>query len=153
MFTKVRGRFTGFHGTIEIAERPEDSRVEVEVQTGTIQTNQEQRDTHLRSGDFLEIEKYPKLTFKSKELRFTGGPTLQIVGDLTIKDITREVTLEAEFLGWGPSPTGGNVLSFSARTTIDREDWDMTWNMVVETGGFLVSRKVDLEIDVEAIQQ
>jgi polyisoprenoid-binding protein YceI len=153
MLTKVRGRFTGFDGTIQIAERPEDSSVEVEVETGTIQTNQEQRDTHLRSGDFLEIGKYPKLTFKSTEVRLTGGNSFQIVGDLTIKDITREVTLDAEFLGWGPGPYGAPVMSFSAKTTIDREDWDMTWNMVLETGGFLVSRKVDLEIDVEAILQ
>lgn len=154
MLTKVRGRFTDFDGTIEIAERPQDSRVDVEVEAGTIQTNQEQRDANLRSGDFLEIEQFPKLTFKSKEVRLTGGHTFEIVGDLTIKDVTREVTLDAEFLGWGPGPTGGkNVMSFTARTTIDREDWDMTWNVVVETGGFLVSKRVDLEIDAEAIQQ
>jgi len=153
MLTKVRGRFTGSDGTIEIAERPEDSKVEIEVDTATIQSNQEQRDTHLKSGDFLEVERFPKITFASKELRLTGESTFQLVGDLTIKGVTREVTLDAEFLGWGPSPMGGNVMSFSARTTINREDWDMTWNVVVETGGFLVSKKVDIEIDVEAVQQ
>jgi len=153
MLTKVRGRFTGFDGTIEIAERPEDSKVEVEVDTATIQSNQEQRDTHLKSGDFLEVERFPKITFSSKELRLTGENTFLLVGDLTIKDVTREVTLDAEFLGWGPGPMGGNVMSFSARTTINREDWDMTWNLVVETGGLLVSKKVDIEIDVEAVQQ
>ncbi len=153
MLTKVRGRFTGFEGTIEVAERPEDSRVEVEVETATIQTNQEQRDTHLRSGDFLEIEKYPKLTFKSTEVRLTSENRLQIVGNLTIKNVTRPVTLDAEFLGWGPGPYGAAVMSFAAKTSLDREDWDMTWNMVLETGGLLVSKSVDLEIDVEAILQ
>jgi polyisoprenoid-binding protein YceI len=150
MLAKVRGRFTGFDGTIEIPERPEDSRVEVEVDTATIQTNQEQRDSHLRSGDFLEIEKYPKLTFRSKEVRLTGGNTFQIVGDLTIKDITREVTLDAEFLGFGPALEDRTTMAFEAKTSINREDWDMTWNMVVEAGNFLVGKKVDLEIAVEA---
>jgi len=153
MLTKVRGRFTGFDGTIEIAERPEDSKVEIEVHTATIQSNQEQRDTHLKSGDFLEVERFPKITFASKGFQLSGENTFQLVGDLTIKDITREVTLDAEFLGWGPGPMGGNVMSFSARTTINREDWDMTWNLVVETGGFLVSKKVAIEIDVEAVQE
>jgi len=153
MFTKVRGRFIGFDGTIEIAERPEDSKVQIEVDTATIQSNQEQRDNHLKSGDFLEVERFPKITFASKELRLTGENTFLLVGDLTIKDVTREVTLDAEFLGWGPGPMGGNIMSFSARTTINREDWDMTWNLVLETGGLLVSKKVDIEIDVEAVQQ
>ena len=150
MLAKVRGRFTGFDGTIEIAERPEDSRVEVEVDTATIQTNQEQRDAHMRSGDFLESEKYPKLTFASKEVRLTGGNTFQIVGDLTIKDITREVTLDAEFLGFGPALEGRTIMAFEAKTSINREDWGMTWNVVVEAGSFLVGKKVDLEIGVEA---
>ena len=150
ILTKVRGRFTGFDGTIEIAERPEDSRVDVEVQTGTIQTNQEQRDAHLRSGDFLEVEKHPTLAFRSTEVRPTGGNRFRITGDLTIKDVTRPVILEAEFLGFGPSTDDRMIMGFTAKGTIDREDWGMTWNMVVETGGFLVSKKVDLEIEAEA---
>ncbi len=153
MLTKVHGRFTGFEGTIEVSERPEDSRVYVEVDTATIQSNHGQRDDHLRSGDFLEIEKYPKLTFKSTEVRLTGGNKLQIVGDLTIKNVPRPVTFDAEYLGWGQNPFDATVMSFTARTRIDREDWGMTWNMVLETGGLLVSKNVDLEIDVEAILQ
>ena len=132
-------------------ERIEDSHVEVEIQTASIESNQEMRDDHLKSADFLDVERFPTMTFTSKEVRHTGANELEIVGDLTIKDITREVVLKAELLGWGPGPQGGSVMSFSATADIDREDWDMTWNMVVETGGLLVSKKVAIEIEVEAI--
>jgi polyisoprenoid-binding protein YceI len=152
MLTKVRGRFTEFTGWIDIAEDPEASRTEIQIEAGSIQTNTEQRDAHLKSGDFLLIEKYPTLTFASAAVRPTGGSRFELDGDLTIKGITRPVTLSAEFVGWGPNHEGTPMVSFSARTTIDREDWDMTWNMVVETGGFLVGKKVDLEIEVEALR-
>jgi polyisoprenoid-binding protein YceI len=150
MLTRVRGRFTDFSGWIEIAEVPEDSAVEVEIQATSIQTNVERRDNHLRSGDFLLIDEHPILSFKSTRVRPTGGNEFDLEGDLTIKGISKPVTLKAEFLGWGPDPEGRPLVAFAAKTTIDREDWDMTWNMAVETGGFLVGKKVDLEIDVEA---
>jgi polyisoprenoid-binding protein YceI len=101
------------------------------------------------SGDFLEIE-YPVLTFTGTGVRLRGGTSFELDGDLTIKDITRPVILLGEFLGWGPDMEGKPMFAASAKTTIDREDWDMTWNMAVETGGFLVGKKVDLEIEVEA---
>jgi polyisoprenoid-binding protein YceI len=109
------------------------------------------RDDHLRSDDFLEVEEYPVMTFRSTELRPTGENTFQLVGDLTIKGITRQVVLDAEFNGWGPGMTPENppLAAFSAKTQIDREDWDMTWNVAVETGGFLVSKKVQIEIETE----
>jgi polyisoprenoid-binding protein YceI len=151
MLTKARGRFSGFEGTIVVGEGPLDSSVEVTIQTATIDSNQEMRDNHLKGADFLDAERFPRMTFTSRKVRHTGGHELEIVGDLTIKGITREVVLEAELLGWGPGPQGGSVMSFSAKADINREDWDMTWNMVVETGGFLVSKKVALEIEVEAI--
>src|SRR6266511_4177506 len=100
--------------------------------------------------DFLEIEKHPVLAFRSTAVRPTGGTSFELDGDLTIKDITRPVTLCGEFLGWGPNMQGEPMLAASAKTTIDREDWGMTWNMAVEAGGFLVGKKVDLEIEVEA---
>jgi polyisoprenoid-binding protein YceI len=153
MLTKVRGRFTEFDGTIHIGEGPEDSWAEVQIEAASIQTNFEQRDGHLRSPDFLEAERFPRLTFKSKEVRPTGGASFQLIGDLTIKDITREVVLDAELLGFGPAMGDRTVMSFTARTEIDREDWDMTWNMVVETGGLLVSKRVQIELDVEAYLQ
>jgi polyisoprenoid-binding protein YceI len=151
MLSKVRGRFTEFDGTVTIAERPEDSHVEVEMQAASLTTDTSMRDDHLRSDDFLEVETYPTLTFRSKALRPTGENTFQLVGDLTIKGISREVVLDAEFNGWGPgmTPDRPPLAAFSARTEIDRHDWDMTWNFTVETGGFLVSRKVQIEIETE----
>ena len=153
MLSKVRGQFTEFTeftGTIEVGDSPQDSRVEVEVKTESITTHTEKRDQHLMSGDFLEIEKHPVLMFTNTAVRPTGGTSFELVGDLTIKDITRPVTLSGEFLGWGPDMEGEPMFAASAKTTIDREDWGMTWNMAVETGGFLVGKKVDLEIEVEA---
>ena len=150
MLSKVRGQFTDFSGRIEVGDSPEGSRVEVAVKTESITTHTEKRDQHLMSGDFLEIEKHPVLTFTSTAVRPTGGTSFELDGDLTIKDITRPVTLSGEFLGWGPDMDGKPMFAASAKTTIDREDWDMTWNMAVETGGFLVGKKVDLEIEVEA---
>jgi polyisoprenoid-binding protein YceI len=150
MLSKVRGQFTDFTGTIQVGDSPEGSRVEVEVKTQSITTHTEKRDQHLMSGDFLEIEKYPVLRFTSTAVRPSGGTSFELDGDLRIKDITRPVTLSGEFLGWGPDMEGEPMLAASARTTIDREDWGMTWNVAVEAGGFLVGKKVDLEIEVEA---
>ena len=151
MLTKVRGRFTEFSGSIEVAERPEDSTVAVEIKTASIQTDTGKRDEHLKSEDFLLIEEYPLITFKSTAVRLTGGTGFELDGDLTIKDVTKPVTLTGEFLGTGPGMDGKTpMLAATARTTIEREDWGVNWNMVVETGGFLVSKKVDLEIEVEA---
>jgi polyisoprenoid-binding protein YceI len=152
MLSKVRGQFTDFTGTIAVGDTPEDSRVRVEVKTESITTHNEKRDQHLMSDDFLEIEKHPLLTFTSTGVRRTGAASFELDGDLTIKDITRPVTLSGEFLGWGPNMEGEPMLAASAKTTIDREDWDMTWNMAVETGGFLVGKKVELEIELEAHQ-
>jgi len=149
MLSKVRGQFTDFTGTIEVGDSPQDSHVDVDVKTGSIKTHTEKRDQHLMSGDLLEIEKHPVLAFRSTAVRPTGGTSFELDGDLTIKDITRPVTLSGEFLGWGPNMQGEPMLAASAKTTIDREDWGMTWNMAVEAGGFLVSKKVDLEIEVE----
>jgi polyisoprenoid-binding protein YceI len=150
MLSKVRGQFTAVAGTIRIGESPQDASVDIEMKTESIATHNEKRDEHLRSGDFLEIEKYPLLTFKSTVFRPTGGTSFELDGDLTIKDITRPITLSGEFLGWGPNMDGNPMFAASAKTTIDREDWDMTWNVAVETGGFLVGKKVELEIELEA---
>ena len=150
--TKVRGRFNEFDGKVVIGEGPEDSSVEVEIDLASVETKTDMRDDHLRSPDFFDIEKHPKMTFRSREVRPTGGNTFQLVGDLTIKDITNEVVLDAEFLGYGPGPYGSEgpvIAGFSARAEVDREAWDLTWNLALETGGWLVGRKVQLEIDTE----
>lgn len=151
MLSRVRGQFNEFDGKVVIGERLEDSFTEVEVDTASIESNTDMRDNHLRSADFLDVETFPKLTFRSRQIRPTGGTTFELVGDLTIKDITNEVVLDAEFLGWGPGMTADSPPKaiFSASTEIDREDWDMTWNMAVETGGLLVGKKVKIEIETE----
>lgn len=152
ILTKVRGRFTDFSGWVEVADRPEDSQVHVEIKTSSIQTNTQQRDDHLKSDDFLNVEKWPVMTFDSTAIRHTGGTSFELDGELTIRDVSRPVTLTGEYLGTATSPYGKTVLAASARTTLEREDWNVSWNMVLETGGFLVSKKVDLEIEVEAIK-
>jgi polyisoprenoid-binding protein YceI len=152
ILTKVRGRFTDFSGWIEIAENPEASTAEVEIKTASIQTNTEQRDEHLKSDDFLNVEKWPEMTFRSTAVRHTRGATFELDGDLTIRDVTRRVTLEGEYLGTDTNPYGKTVLAATAKTTLQREDWNVSWNMVLETGGFLVSKTVDLEIEVEALK-
>src|SRR3954471_4665647 len=151
MLSKVRGSFTGFDGKVVIGDSLEDSYAEVELDAETIETKTDMRDNHLRSADFLDAEGFPKLTFRSREIRPTGGSTFELVGDLTIKDISREVVLEAEFLGVGqaPMPDAPLHVAFSAKAEIDREDWDMTWNVAVETGGWLVSKKIVIEIETE----
>jgi polyisoprenoid-binding protein YceI len=150
ILTKTRGRFTDFSGEIRIGETPQESSVQVQIDARSIVTSVGQRDDHLRSDDFLDVEKYPNLTFKSTEFRLIGGTEFELDGQLSIKDDPRSVTLTGEFNGWSDDPFGNKVMSFSARTQIDREDWDMTWNMVIETGGLMVGKKVDIELEVEA---
>jgi polyisoprenoid-binding protein YceI len=152
ILTKVRGRFTDFSGSIQIADNPEESSAEVEIKTASIQTNTEQRDQHLKSDDFLNVEKWPVMTFRSTAVRHTGGAGFELDGELTIRDVTRLVTLEGEYLGTETNPSGATVLAATARTVLEREDWNVSWNMVLETGGFLVSKRIDLEIEVEAIK-
>ena len=152
ILTKVRGRFTDFSGWIEIADNPEESSAGVEIKTASIQTNTEQRDQHLKSDDFLNVEKWPVMTFRSTAVRPTGGATFELDGELTIRDVTRPVTLQGEYLGTETNPSGVTVLAATAKTVLEREDWNVNWNMVLETGGFLVSKRVDLEIEVEALK-
>ena len=152
MLTKTRGRFTEFSGTIEVGETAESSSVQVDVQTGSVQTNFEQRDNHLKSADFFEIDEYPIMTFRSTAIRHTGGSSFELEGDLTVKDVTKPITLKGEFNGWGKDPFDNTKIFAEASTTVEREDWDLTWNVAVETGGLLVGKKVDIVIDLEAIK-
>jgi polyisoprenoid-binding protein YceI len=151
MLSKVRGKFEGATGTIVIGDTLDDSSVEVDLDAASLTTGTQMRDDHLRSGDFLLVEEHPKLTFRSTGVRPTGERTFDLTGDLTIKGITKPVTLQATYLGWGPNHQGTPMVAFEAKTTIEREDWDITWNVAVETGGFLVGKKVDIEINVEAL--
>jgi polyisoprenoid-binding protein YceI len=153
MITKVRGRFTDFDGKIEIGEAPEDSSVEVTIDTASVDTSDEKRDGHLRSPDFLDVENYPTISFKSTNIDVGRNGSAKITGDLTIKGVTRPVTLDVEFDGAQADPWGGQRLGFSARTEIDREDWGLTWNVALETGGVLVGKRIQLELNVEAVKQ
>ena len=151
--SKVRGGFTALSGSITVAEDPLQSSVTVEIDTTSIDTHQADRDTHLRSADFLDVEKFPKLTFVSTRITDVKNNGFQLVGGLTIKDVTREVTLDVEFDGVATSPWGQEVVAFTASTEIDREDFGIMWNQALEAGGFLVGKAVKIEISAEAIRQ
>jgi polyisoprenoid-binding protein YceI len=153
MFTKVRGHFGEFEGTLTVGDSPETSSAEVTIKVDSITTGVEQRDGHLRSADFFEIETYPEMTFRSTKIEWVGGNALRVTGDLTIRGVTREVVLDAEYEGAVVDMQGGIRAAFSARTEIDREDWGITWNMALEAGGVVVSKKVTIEIDTETVLQ
>ncbi len=151
MLTKVRGRFRDFRGAVHVAERVEDSWAELEIEAASIDTANETRDDHLRSGDFLKIEEFPKITFKSTKVEPKGGPILQVTGDLTIRGVTKPVVLDVEYLGVGKDPWGNSRAMFSANGEIDREEWGVMWNQALETGGMLVGRNVQLDLEVQAV--
>ena len=153
MIAKVRGRFTEFEGTIRIGESPLDSSVEVTMQAASVNTGDETRDNHLRSPDFLDVENYPTLTFRSISVEPGRGDTWKVTGHLSLHGVTKPVELEAEFEGFVTSPWGDHRIGFSATGEIDREEWGLTWNQALETGGVVVGRKVRIELAVEASQQ
>jgi polyisoprenoid-binding protein YceI len=150
--TKVRGRFTDVTGSVVIAERPEDSHVEVAIATTSVDTGDARRDEHLRSDDFFGSAEHPAMAYRSTAVR-RSGDGWKLDGELTIKGVTKPVTLDLEFEGAGPDPWGGTRASFAATTEIDREAWGLTWNAALETGNFLVGKKVKLELDVQLVQQ
>jgi len=149
MVAKVRGGFESVSGTIEVAEDPTASRVEVVIDTASVSTGDAERDGHVKSGDFFDIENHAEMRFVSTAVRASGS-SWSLDGNLTIKDITKPVTLEFEFVGLATDPWGNQKAAFSATTTINREDWDLTWNVPLETGGVLVSKKVSIEIEMQA---
>lgn len=152
MITKVRGRFTDVRGTIDLAERIEDSRVEVVIQMASVESGNATRDQHLRSAELFDVDAYPEATFRSTRVEWRGA-TGTVWGDLTIHGVTREVPLEVVFEGHAVDPWGGHRAIFSARTSIDREDFGVTWNVVLETGGVLVSKDIAIEVEVETVLQ
>lgn len=156
MFTTVRGRFRDVKGTIEVDEQnPAKSTVDVEIAAASIDTGVADRDGHLRSADFLDADKFPKLTFKSKRIEGApkkDGDAFQVIGDLTIRGLTKEVTLEAVYEGTGTDPWGGTRAGIRATTKIDRRDWGLTWNQALETGGILVANDLRIELEVQAVK-
>ncbi len=154
MFTKVRGRFTDLSGTIETeGDNLTNGQVMVEIKADSIDTNDAQRDGHLRTNDFFGTGDNPTITFTSTSVTQKQGNEFLVHGDLTIRGVTRPVTLEAEYEGGGKTPFGTEVGSWTARTEIDRKDFDLTWNAPLEAGGFLVGDDVKIELDIEAVKQ
>lgn len=153
MVSKVHGRFTRWGGTLELDEQDlTRSRLEVTIEAASLDTQEAKRDEHLRSADFFEVEKYPSLTFKSTSIT-REGDGYRVVGDLTIRGVTRPVTLEVEGGDIVKDPWGGTRTGFSARTSISRKDFGLTWNVALEAGGFLVGDKIDITLEIEAIKK
>ena len=153
MVTNVRGQFQKVSGTIEYdPANPNASKVEAVIETSSMaSTGNEQRDQHLVSPDFLSVENYPTITFKSTKVEVErNGNEGKVYGDLTIRDVTRPVVLNVEKLGESVNPWGSNVVGFTATTKINREDFGLTWNMALEAGGWLVGKEIKIELDVEA---
>jgi polyisoprenoid-binding protein YceI len=152
--SKVRGRFAEFEGTITIGDTPETSSVVATAQAASITTDNEMRDGHLKSNDFLGQETYPTLNFKSTSLSSKGGNDYVLVGDLTIRDVTKSVTFALEFTGEGVSMVpGGTVVGFEATAEIDRRDFNVNFEGALENGTAVVSNKIVLELNVEAASQ
>jgi polyisoprenoid-binding protein YceI len=152
--SKVRGSFTEFEGSIEIGEDAASSKVSATVQAASITTNNEMRDGHLKSPDFLDLENHPTLTFTSTEIRSKGGDDYEMVGDLTIRGVTKQVTWELEYLGTGPGMAPGvTVAGFEAKVDIDRRDFNVNFEGVLENGGLVVANKVTLVLEIEAAKQ
>ncbi|HEV3213846.1 MAG TPA: YceI family protein [Acidimicrobiales bacterium] len=152
--SKVRGSFTEFDGTVVVGATPGASSVTASAKADSITTNQAQRDEHLRSSDFLETATYPELTFVSTRVSARPDGRFDLVGDLTIHGITKEVTFDLEYLGEGPGMAPNTtVVGFEARTSIDRRDFGVSFNGTLENGSFVVSNKVELELAIEASAQ
>jgi polyisoprenoid-binding protein YceI len=153
MVTKVRGQFNEFEGSavIESADLSK-STVSLTVQTASIDTRNEQRDGHLRSNDFLAIDEYPQITFVSTSVEQNGPTDLEVTGDLTVRGVTKSVTVPFEFEGAATDPFGNERIGFEGSVVINRKDYGVTWNAALETGGVLVSDKITLEFEVSAIK-
>jgi polyisoprenoid-binding protein YceI len=156
MITTVKGRFADVSGAIHVdGTHPDRSSVEVELDAASIDTRTEQRDQHLRSADFLDVETHPKVTFRSTRIEGAyraPGDTFRVFGDLTIRGTTKEIALEATFEGTGKDPWGGERASFSATGKIDRRDFGLTWNAALETGGVLVSNEIRIAVEAQAVK-
>lgn len=153
MLTKVRGHFTSFDGTIHVGERPEDSRVELTIDASSITTDNDMRDNHLRSGDFLDLQNHPTITFRSTKVEVLGEDRLRVTGDLTVRGVTKEVVLDTEYAGMAKDGYGRTRVAFSARTEIDRDQFGVSWNMALEAGGVLVGKRVQIELEIQALPE
>ena len=151
--SKVRGEFRDFSGTLELAENPADSKINVTIQAGSVDTHDENRDNHLRTNDFFDAETHPTWTFTSTAIRPRSADEWDVDGDLTIRGVTRQVTLDATLEGVVDDPYGMHRVGFSASTSIVRDEFGVSFNAALETGGLVVGKKVDIDLEVEATLQ
>ena len=151
VFSKVRGRFAKYTGAIQLDDDLAASWVEVTIDAASIDTGTAQRDEHLRSVDFFDAEHFPELRFKSTRVEDAGKGRLRVLGDLTIRDVTREVELDVEPAGRGKDPWGNERIGYIAKTSIDRKDFGLRWNQLLEAGGVLVGYRVDIALDIQAV--
>ena len=153
MVTKVRGSFNEFEGTgFFDADRPENSHVQLVIQAASIDTRNADRDAHLRSNDFFDMDQYPQITFRSSSVEQAGEGEYRVTGELTIKGVTRPVTVDFDYTGVAVDPFGNQRLGLEGTTTINRKDWGVSFNAPLETGGVLISEKVTLEFEVSAVR-
>ncbi len=152
MVSTVKGRFNTIQGSIvDVTEDPTRSSVEVVIDPASINTNDDKRDGHLRSPDFFDVEKFPKITFKSTRIEGSRDH-FTLTGDLTIRDQTRPITLDVTFNGRGTNPYGGEMASFSAETKLNRKDFGLNWNVALEAGGVMVSDQFKVSLEIEAVK-
>jgi polyisoprenoid-binding protein YceI len=151
LLSRVRGRFSDFEGTIEYDQAdPTRSSVDVVIQAGSVDTNEAQRDAHLRSGDFFLADEFKTLTFKSTGIRRTGSDTFDVAGNLTIRGVSRPVVLKSTFLGTAKDPWGNEKIAFEAEVMLNRKDYGLSWNAALETGGFLVGDDIRVMLSIQA---
>ncbi len=154
MVTKVRGSFNEFDGSGYFdAENPANSHLELTIQAASIDTRNADRDGHLRSNDFFDIENHPQITYVSTAVEQVDAESYRVTGDLTIKGVTKPVAVEFEYTGTAVDPFGNTRIGFEGKTTVNRKDWGVNWNAVLEAGGLLVSEKVTLEFDISAVRR
>ncbi len=153
MVTTVKGRFTKYSGVVELDEQnPSASTVDVTIDVNSVYSGDEKRDGHLRSADFFDAETYPTITYKSTKVEEIGDDRFRITGDLTMHGVTKEVVFDANLEGRAKNPWGKNVAAFSISTSVNRKDFGLNWNVALETGGVLVSEKVNISIEAQAIE-
>jgi polyisoprenoid-binding protein YceI len=150
-FAKLRGRFRDFHGTVEIADRSEDSTVAVDVDLASIDTGEPNRDERLRSSDFFDVPSHPTMSFRSTRVTGTGTDRT-VEGDLTLRGVTHPATLAVTFDGAGADPFGRQRIAFSATGEIDRDRWGVSWNQPLDAGGFVIGKRVELQLLVQAVR-
>jgi polyisoprenoid-binding protein YceI len=151
--SKVRGRFARYTGTVDLDDGDlTRSFIDATIDASSIDTGTPQRDTHLRSADFFDVEKYPEVRFLGRRIEKLEDSRYRVVGDLTIRDVTREVLLDVEYGGRAKDPWGNERIGFVATTSLDRKDFGLHWNQVLEAGGFLVGDRVDVELEVQAVK-